>query len=141
MKNRYAPKRANPKTMITHFREIFKSIGLKKPSFRNLLFLVIAVCTAKTFRINEIATRLPIQVKTEKSKQKRLLRFLDTPLPMTRLQQAWFTFVVDYLLRVKAARYFLLLVDETDLIAGWKVSVVAAMPFRHRAIPCVLVSL
>lgn len=134
MKNRYAPKRANPKTMITHFREIFKSIGLKKPSFRNLLFLVIAVCTAKTFRINEIATRLPIQVKTEKSKQKRLLRFLDTPLPMTRLQQAWFTFVVDYLLRVKAARYFLLLVDETDLIAGWK-AVVAAMPFRHRAIP------
>ena len=134
MKNRYAPKRANPKTMITHFREIFKPIGLKKPSFRNLLFLVIAVCTAKTFRINEIALRLPIQVKTEKSKQKRLLRFLDTPLPMARLQQAWFTFVVDYLLRVKADRYFLLLVDETDLISGWK-AVVAAMPFRHRAIP------
>ena len=134
MKNRYAPKRANPKTMITHFREMFKPIGLKKPSFRNLLFLVIAVCTAKTFRINEIAMRLPIQVKTEKSKQKRLLRFLDTPLPLTRLQKAWFTFVVDYLLHLKADRYFLLLVDETDLIAGWK-AVVAAMPFRHRAIP------
>ena len=66
MKNRYAPKRANPKTMITHFREVFKSIGLKKPSFRNLLLAVMAVCTAKTFRINEIATRLPIAVKTEK---------------------------------------------------------------------------
>ena len=33
MKNRYAPKRANPKTMITHFREIFKPIGLKKTEF------------------------------------------------------------------------------------------------------------
>ncbi|RKU26636.1 hypothetical protein C6499_12805, partial [Candidatus Poribacteria bacterium] len=71
MKNRYAPNRANPKTMITHFREIFKSISLKKPSFRNLFLAIIAVCTAKTFRINEIATRLPIAVKTEKSKQKR----------------------------------------------------------------------
>ena len=133
MKNRYAPKRANPKTMITHFREIFKPIGLKKPSFRNLLLTVIAVCTAKTFRINEIATRLPIKVKTEKSKQKRLLRFLDTPLPIARIQKVWFTFVVTYLLRVKADRYFLLRVDETDLIDGWK-AIVAAMPFRHRAI-------
>ena len=133
MKNRYAPKRANPKTMITHFREVFKSIGLKKPSFRNLLLAVIAVCSAKTFRINEIATRLPIAVKTEKSKQKRLLRFLDTPLPLPRLQNAWFTFVVHWLLRLKADRYFLLLVDETDLVDGWK-AIVAAMPFRHRAI-------
>lgn len=134
MKNRYAPNRANPKTMITHFREIFKSIGLKKPSFRNLLLAIIAVCRAKTFRINEIATRLPIAVKTEKSRQKRLLRFLDTPLPLTRLQNAWFTFIVGHLLRIKADRYFLLLVDETDLIDGWK-AIVAAMPFRHRAIP------
>ena len=43
----------------------------------------------------------PLQVKTEKSKQKRLLRFLDTLLPMAHLQQAWFTFVVDYLLGIK----------------------------------------
>ena len=134
MKNRYAPNRANPKTMITHFREIFKPIGLKKPRFRNLLLAVIAVCRAKTFRINEIAMRLPIQVKTEKSKQKRLLHFLDTPLPLTRLEKAWFTFAVGYLLRVKTARYFLLLVDETDLIDGWK-AIVAAIAFRHRAIP------
>ena len=53
---------------------------------------------------------------------------------MARLQQAWFTFVATYLLGVKADRYFLLLVDETDLIEGWK-AIVAAMPFRHRAIP------
>ena len=134
MKNRYAPNRANPKTMIRHFREIFKSIGLKKPSFRNLLLGVVAVGTAKTLRINAIATRLPIAVKTEKSKHKRLLRFLDTPLPLACLEKAWFTFVVDWLLRVKADRYFLLLVDETDLIEGWK-AIIAAMPFRHRALP------
>ena len=73
-------------------------------------------------------------MKTEKSKQKRLLRFLDTPLPLTCIQKAWFTFVVGYLLRVKADPYFLLLVDETDLIEGWK-AIVVAMPFRHRAIP------
>ena len=89
---------------------------------------------SENLRINEIATRLPIAVKTEKSKQKRLLRFLDTPLPLAGLQNAWFTFVVHWLLCLKADRYFLLLVDETDLIDGWK-AIVAAMPFRHRAIP------
>ena len=36
---------------------------------------------SKTFRPNEIASRLPIDVEKEKSKQKRLLRFLDTPFP------------------------------------------------------------
>ena len=86
MNNRYYPKRVKPKTMITHFREIFNPIGLKKPGFRNLLLTVIAIATLKTFRIHEIASRLPIDVKTEKSKQKRLLRFLDTHLPMACIQ-------------------------------------------------------
>ena len=134
MRNRYYPKRVNPKTMITHFREIFKSVGLKKPSFRNLFFLLIAVCIAKTFRINEIASRLPIDVKTEKAKQKRLLRFLDTALPITRLQKAWLAFVIQRLRCLKAYRHFLVLVDETDLIGGWK-AIVGAVAFRHRAIP------
>ena len=134
MKSKYTPKRGNPKTMITHFREIFKPIGLKKTSFRNLLLAVIAVCIAKTFRINEIASRLPILVKTEKSKQKRLLRFLDTALPMARLEKAWLTFVVGCFCSTKKYPHFLILVDETDLIDGWK-AIVAAIPFRHRAIP------
>ena len=134
MKSGYIPKRVNPKPMITHFREIFKPIGLKKPSFRNLLLAVIAVCIAKTLRINEIASRLPILVKTEKSKQKRLLRFLDTALPMARLEKAWVTFVVGCFCSTKQYPHFLILVDETDLIDGWK-AIVAAIPFRHRAIP------
>ena len=134
MKSRYTPKRGNPKPMITHFREVFKPIGLKKSSFRNLLLAVMAVCIAKTFRINEIASRLPILVKTEKSKQKRLLRFLDTPFPIACLQKAWLVFVVRCFCERKAYPHFLLLIDETDLIDGWK-AIVAAIPFRHRAIP------
>ena len=120
--------------MITHFSEVFKDVDVKKTSLRNLLLVILAVAVAKTFRINTIAARLPIVVKKEKSEQKRLLRFLDTPLPLACLEKAWFTFVVGYLLHIKADRYFLLLVDETDLIERWKV-IVAAIPFRHRAIP------
>ena len=132
--NRYYPKRVNPRPMITHLREIVKPIGLKKPSFRNLLLIILAVCTAKTFRINEIASRLPLEVKTEKSKQKRLLRFLDTQLPLDCLQKAWLAFVIQWLRRLKTYRHFLVLVDETDLVGGWK-AIVAAVAFRHRAIP------
>ena len=34
--------------MITRFEEIFKSVGMKKPAFRNLLFVLIAIGVAKT---------------------------------------------------------------------------------------------
>lgn len=132
MKKRTHPKRVNPRKMITHFSEIFKSVSLKKPSLRNLLLSVIAICVANTFRINEIASRLPILVESEKSKQKRFLRFLETSLPIGAIQEAWFTFTVGYLWRHHKHRLFL--VDETGLIAGWK-AIVAAIPFRHRAIP------
>lgn len=132
--NRYYPKRVNPKTMITRFQEIFKPIGLKKTAFRNLLLTTIAISVAKTFRINEIASCLPLVVKTEKSKQKRFLRFLETALPLNDLQRAWCGCVVGCLWRRKAGQHLLLLVDETDLIAGWK-AIVVAVAFRHRAIP------
>ena len=132
MKDRYYPKRVNPKTMITHFSEMFKPLGLKKPQFRNLLLSILGVCVAKTFRINEIASRLPIVVATEKSRQKRFLRFLETALPLGRIQHAYFTFAVRHLCRHLKARLFF--VDERDLIGGWK-AIVAAIAFRHRAIP------
>ena len=132
MKKRY-PKRVNPETMITRFEEIFKSVGLKKPTFRNLLFVLIAIGVAQTFRINEIASRLPIGVAREKSKQKRFLRFLDTPLRVDALKTAWFVSVVGWFFK-DAGGHLYLLVDETDLIAEWK-ALVVAIPFRHRAIP------
>ena len=132
MKKRY-PKRVNPEPMITRFQEISKSVGLKKPTSRNLFFVLIAISVAKTFRINEIAARLPLVVAREKSKQKRLLRFLETPLPIDALKAAWFVSVVGWF--SKGVRdHLYLLVDETDLIAGWK-ALVVAIPFRHRAIP------
>ena len=132
MKKRY-PKRVNPETMITRFEEIFKSVGLKKPTARNLLFVLIAISVAKTFRINEIASRLPLVVDREKSKQKRFLRFLETPLPLDALKAAWFVSVMSGC-RKAANEHLYVLVDETKLIAGWK-ALVVALRFRHRAIP------
>ena len=118
MKKRY-PKRVNPETMIARFEEIFKSIGMKKPTFRNLLLVLIAISVAQTFRINEIASRLPLVVKREKSKQKRFLRFLDTPLPVDALKTAWFVSVVGWFFK-DAGSHLYLLVDETQLIGEWK---------------------
>ena len=132
MKKRY-PKRVNPETMITRFEDIFKSVGLKKPTARNLLFVLIAISVAKTFRINEIASRLPLVVDREKSKQKRFLRFLETPLPLDALKAAWFVSVMSWC-RKAANEHLYVLVDETKLIAGWK-ALVVALRFRHRAIP------
>ena len=132
MKQRY-PKRVNPETMITRFQEIFKSVGMKKPTFRNLLFVLIAISVAQTFRINEIASRLPLVVKREKSKQKRFLRFLETPLPVDALKGAWFVSVLRWFFK-DAGSHLYLLIDETKLIGEWK-ALVVAIPFRHRAIP------
>lgn len=132
MKKRY-PKRVNPKPMITRFQDIFKSVGLKKPTFRNLLLTVIAIGVAKTFRINEIASRLPLAVSREKSKQKRLLRFLETPLPVDGLKSAWFFWAMSWFSKDAGAHVYLL-VDETQLLGAWK-ALVVAIPFRHRAIP------
>ena len=89
----YTPKWVHPKKMITHFSEVFKDVDVKKTSLRNLLFVILAVAVAKTFRINAIAARLPIVVKKEKSKQKRLLRFLETPELMPSWRRGVFSSV------------------------------------------------
>ena len=133
MKKRY-PKRVNPKPMITRFQEMFKSIDMKKPTLRNLLFVVIAISVSQTFRISEIASHLPLDVEKEKSKQKRFLRFLETPgLPIDVIKAAWFVSVVGWFSK-NVGDHLYLLVDETKLLAGWK-ALVVAIPFRHRAIP------
>ena len=119
--------------IITRFEDIFKSVGLKKPTFRNLLLTVIAIGVAKTFRINEIASRLPLAVSGEKSKHKRLLRFLETPLPVDALKKAWFVSIVRWFSK-DADDHLYLLVDETQLLGEWK-ALVVAIPFRHRALP------
>ena len=75
---RYSQKRVHPGKIIAGLREVFKTVSLKKTRQRNFFLMVAAVCVSRTFRINEIASRLPIYVKTEKSKQKRVLRFLES---------------------------------------------------------------
>ena len=111
MKKRY-PKRVNPATMITRFGEVFKSVGLKKPVFRNLLLVLIAISVARTFRVNEIASRLLLVVKREKSKQKRFLRFLDTPLPVDALKTAWFVSVVGWFSKDAGEHLYLLVIEH-----------------------------
>ena len=88
MKKRRSEKRVHPNTIIASFKEVFKTGVVKKTSLRNLLLSVVAVSVAKTLRINEVASRLPIAVKNEKSKQKRFLRFLETPFAIDATQQA-----------------------------------------------------
>ena len=133
MKRGYTQKWVHPRKMITHFSEVFKDVDIKKTSLRNLLRVVLAVAAAKTFRINVIAARLPIIVKKEKSKQKRLLRFLETPLPLDALMEAWCLFACRWVWK-RRQDYFYVLIDETDLPNSWK-ALVASIPFRNRAIP------
>ena len=133
MKRGYTRKWVHPRKMITHFSKVFKDVDVKKTSLRNLLFVVLAVAAAKTFRSNGIAARLPILVKKEKSKQKRLLRFLETPLPLDALIEAWCLFACRWIWK-RTQDYFYVLIGETDLPNGWK-AIVASIPFRNRAIP------
>lgn len=77
---------------------------------------VLAVCVSKTFRINEIASHLPIDAKKEKSKQKRLLRFLDTPFPSQDVMQALLVYVTQHLWHSKREKQqALVLIYDTDL--------------------------
>ena len=134
MKKRRSQRRVHPKAIIAHFREVFKTMDVKKTSLRNLLLSVVAVSIANTLRINEVASRLPIVVKNEKSKQKRFLRFLETAFPIQASQQTWLRFVLRRLWQAKTDKHRLILIDETDLLGGWK-AIVAAVSFRKRAIP------
>ena len=68
MKGKHPQKRVNPTAMITTITEIFNPV-LKKPALKNLILTTLAIALAKTFRINEIASRLPVAVKHQKTKQ------------------------------------------------------------------------
>lgn len=132
MKGKRSQKRVNPTSMITTLTEIFKPV-LKKPALKNVILTVIAIALSKTFRINEIASRLPVSVKHHKTKQKRLLRFLSNAFPLDAVMRCWLVFVLKRVCRPGTVRP-LILVDETKLIDNFK-ALVAAIPFRQRAIP------
>ena len=132
MKGKQSQKRVNPTPMITTLTEIFKPV-LKKPALKNMILTIIAIAVSKTFRVNEIASRLPVSVKHQKTKQKRLLRFLASGFAIDAVMRRWLVFVLERVCRLGSARP-LILVDETKLINNFK-ALVAAVPFRQRAIP------
>ena len=57
----------------------------------------------QAFRFNELARHLPIAVKAEKTKQKRLSRFVKSKLPIAAMQEKWLTFVLIPILKINGA--------------------------------------
>ena len=131
-RKRAAKKRVNPKRLIHTVNEIFNNT-LKKPALKNTILVVIAIALSKTLRINEIALHLPVAVKTKKTKQKRLLRFLKSKYPTQSVMEQWALFVLRTV-GCPAKGRLLILIDETALIGPFK-AIVAAIPFGKRAIP------
>jgi len=129
MKNRVDPNR-----IVCTIEENFKD-ELSKPKLRNLILTSIAIGKTEKLRINEIAKNLPVHVKRKKSKQTRLLRFLDSYLPLNGVTFSWTSLVLQKVYKRESHR-MMILVDEVDLIDGYK-ALVAAVPFRKRAIPIV----
>ena len=62
MQGKQSRNRVNPTPMITTITEIFKPV-LKKPALKNVILTVIAIALSQSFRINDIAARLPVAVK------------------------------------------------------------------------------
>jgi hypothetical protein len=102
------------------------------PCLKNTILVIIAITLAEMFRINEIARCLPICV-SDKQKQKRLLRFLSRGYPTESVMKRWALFVLRKVYATTKSKV-LLLIDETDLLFGYK-AIVVAIPFRMRAIP------
>lgn len=129
MKNRVDPNR-----IVYAIEENFKD-ELSKPKLRNLILTSIAIGKTEKLRINEIAKNLPVHVKHKKSKQTRLLRFLDNYLPLDDVTFSWTRLALEKVYKHKTHK-IMVLVDEVDLIDDYK-ALVAAIPFRNRAIPIV----
>lgn len=130
-RKRLKSNRVNPVSMITTIGELFKSI-VSQPSLKNLVLVIVAIAQSPVFRINEISRHIATDVKSEKMKQKRLLRFLDRKLEKKQVMARWATFVLQRVYR-HSGKTVHILIDETDLIGPFK-AIVAAVPFRQRAI-------
>lgn len=117
--------------MITALSHIFKE-QTTKPQLKNMILVAIAMAMSKIFRINELSRHLPVAVSSEKTRQKRLLRFVDSNLPTESICDRWLKFVIETVYR-SGQTNALILIDETDLIGDYK-AMVAAIAFRRRAI-------
>ena len=106
-----ASDKVNPLLIIPSINQAFKTV-LKRPAHRNLILVILACIHAKTLKINVFARHLPVFVAHYKTKQKRLLRFIDSNFPTPIAMEAWCAFVLRQLC------------DKTRRV-----------PFRKRAIP------
>ena len=86
-------KRVSPNRIIDAVDENFKDV-LSKPRLKTLALIAVAISLAKKLKINEIARHLPVDVKHQKAKQTRLLRFLKKPLPLLDMMFSWTRFVL-----------------------------------------------
>ena len=75
----------------------------------------------------------PCRLSIKRRNRKRLLRFLASAFPIDAVMRCWLVFVLERVCHPGTARP-LILVDETKLINNFK-ALVAAVPFRQRAIP------
>jgi hypothetical protein len=126
--------RVSPNKIIDVVDENFKDV-LSKPRLKTLALIAIAISLVKELKINKIARKMPTDVKRQKAKQTRLLRFLKKPLPLLGMMLSWTRFVLQKVYG-KTEDAIIVLIDETDLIHGYK-AIVAAIPYRKRAIPLV----
>ena len=132
MKTEHHPKQVSPEKIITTLTEIFNPV-LHKPALKNLIYVTLAITTAATFRICELARHLPTHTQTDNAKKTRLLRVLNRKFPFETAMKRWLTFVLKKAGKTRK-KYASILIDETKLINGYK-AIVAAIPFGQRAIP------
>jgi hypothetical protein len=124
-------KRVSPDRIIDAVDENFKDV-LSKPRLKTLALIAVAISLVKKLKINEIARKMPTDVKHQKAKQTRLLRFLKKPLPLLDMMFSWTRFVLQKVYG-KTNDAIIVLIDGTDLIHSYK-AFVAAIPYRKRAI-------
>jgi hypothetical protein len=127
-------KKVSPARIIEAIDENFKDV-LSKPRLKTLALIAIAITLTEKLKINEIARNIPTDVKRQKSKQNRLLRYLKKAFPLLDMMFSWSRFVLKRVYG-KTDDAIIVLMDGTDLIHGYK-AFVAAIPYRKRAIPLV----
>ena len=123
--------KVKPDRIIQTTEEYFKDV-LSIPDLKNLGLTNIAITNAEKITINEIARCLPVDVKKQKSKQTRLLRFLDNQLPLDCMMFSWARFALEGICG-KNDDTIIILIDGVNLMYNYK-AFVAAIPFRKRAI-------
>lgn len=125
--------KVNPRKLIPSIKQGFKAV-LKRPALKNLILVILACIQTKTFKINTLANNLPVFVAHNKSKQKRLLRFINSNFPTPIAMGAWCAYVLRQLYDKTGRVPRIMLVDETDILQNYRI-IVIAVPFRKRAIP------